>query len=74
MTGITKTFIARASTESLAGCVCLHKKIVAISLQSHCIWKTEKLKLTKPGETVYIPDSEEPEGTGTEKTDAEDEE
>ena len=34
----------------------------------------EKLKLTKPGETVYIPDSEEPEGTGTEKTDAEDEE
>ena len=34
----------------------------------------EKLKLTKPGETVYIPDSEEPEGTGTEKTDTEDEE
>ena len=32
----------------------------------------EKLKLTKPGETVYIPDSEEPEGTGTEKTDTED--
>ena len=34
----------------------------------------EKLKLTKPGETVYIPDSEEPDGTGTEKTDTEDEE
>ena len=34
----------------------------------------EKLKLTKPGETVYIPDSEEPEGTGTEKIDTEDEE
>lgn len=34
----------------------------------------EKLKLTKPGETVYIPDSEEPEGTGTEKTETEDEE
>ena len=34
----------------------------------------EKLKLTGPGETVYIPDSEEPEGAGTEKTDTEDEE
>ncbi len=34
----------------------------------------EKLKLTKPGETVYIPGSEEPEGEGTEKTDTEDEE
>jgi len=34
----------------------------------------EKLKLTKPGETVYIPDSEEPDAEGTEKTDTEDEE
>lgn len=32
----------------------------------------EKLKLTKPGETVYIPDSEEPDAEGTGQTDTED--
>ncbi len=34
----------------------------------------EKLKLTKPGEIVYIPDSEEPDDVGTEKQDTEDQE